>query len=275
MRFVPATNFHGTPGTLTVRLIDSSSAFTPYTNVDVSNDTALSGGTTRYSNSSNTVTLGTSIAAVNDAPTLTSAALTSVNEDVASVANTGSTISALFSGQYGDATDNQSAISGGGNTSTVFAGLAILGNTADSVTQGKWQYSVSAGVWVDLAVGATLGTAGTAVILPTSASLRFQPVANYNGTPPSLSVSALDTSTGGAIAAPQTGQTIATTGGTTRYSTPTTLTTTVNPINDAPTLSGLTAKSFTEDGSAVVIGTSATLADTELSLFAASYRKLG
>ena len=269
LRFVPTSQFYGTPGGLTVRLVDSSgAAITTGSTVDVSNDTTLSGGTTRYSNSSNTVTLTTGITSVNDAPTLTSASLSAVNEDVTSASNAGAVISTLFSGKYSDLTDDQSGVAGGGaSTATAFAGLAILGNTANAGTEGKWQYSVTPGTWVDLPTGTSAGDANS-VLLPTSASLRFQPVANYNGTPPALSVAALDTSTGGAIIAPTTGQTIAATGGTTRFSTPTTVAATVSPINDAPTIAALSGSpAFVENASTPVrldSDGSVTAADLEL-----------
>ncbi|MBL8829429.1 MAG: cadherin domain-containing protein, partial [Planctomycetaceae bacterium] len=68
IRFLANADYNGTPGTLTVRLIDDSSgAVTTGTSVNVT----TSGGTTRYSNLANAITLDTSIAAINDAPTAT------------------------------------------------------------------------------------------------------------------------------------------------------------------------------------------------------------
>jgi VCBS repeat-containing protein len=176
-------------------------------------------------------------------------------------------ISTLFAGRFGDSADNQSGVSGGGNNATAFAGLAVLGNTADPSTQGRWQYSVSPGVWVDLPTGSTAGDANS-VLLPTSASLRFQPVANFAGVPPSLSVAALDSSSGGLVTVPVTGQTIAATGGSTRFSVPTTVSATINPINDAPTIGALSgAPAFVENALTPVrldADGNVTVADAEL-----------
>jgi hypothetical protein len=76
IRFLPAANFHGTPGSLSVYLADNSvnlsSSVTGSTNsgtrYDITN--ASYGGTaTAGAWTSTSKTLGTSVAAVNDAPT--------------------------------------------------------------------------------------------------------------------------------------------------------------------------------------------------------------
>jgi septal ring factor EnvC (AmiA/AmiB activator) len=55
-----------------------------------------------------------------------------------------------------------------------------VGNTADAAAQGVWQYNTGSS-WVDIGAGAGAPTDATALVLPTSASLRFLPnVANYN-----------------------------------------------------------------------------------------------
>ena len=65
VRFLPNANYYGTPGTLTARLIDDSSgAVTSGSTVNFT----TSGGTTRYSDASNAVTLNTIITPLNDAP---------------------------------------------------------------------------------------------------------------------------------------------------------------------------------------------------------------
>ncbi|MBV5332196.1 hypothetical protein JZU54_01145, partial [bacterium] len=72
LHFLPdATHYNGTPGSLTVRLIDNSAgAVTSGSFADVSDDTAKSGGTTPYSTSGNAITLNATVTAVNDAPTI-------------------------------------------------------------------------------------------------------------------------------------------------------------------------------------------------------------
>lgn len=97
LRFVPVANFNGMPPGLTVRTADDSTnaVATGTRSIDVSNDTAKSGGTTRYSNNSNAVTLNTAITAINDAPTRSDATpvtLAAVAENIG-LAAPGSTLS--------------------------------------------------------------------------------------------------------------------------------------------------------------------------------------
>ncbi|ANN76131.1 cadherin-like domain-containing protein [Bordetella flabilis] len=235
LRFSPAADYAGTPGNLDARLVDTSSPLTSGQSVDLTGTN--SGGTTQYSDSSNNVTLTTSVTAVNDAPTLSGPGSIITREDVATGTNTGSTVDAIVGGQYSDGRDNSTGIPGGANTVTGFQGIVILGNSADATTQGKWQYSTSPGVWVDVPVGADL-SGGTAIYLPKDASLRFQPVADYHGAPPALTISAVDGS-GGARTTVETGLTISATGGTTAYSTTTTIGATVTAVNDQPDFTGL------------------------------------
>ena len=159
-----------------------------------------------------------------------------------------SDLSALGFG-YSDITDNQSAggsaIPGGGDTSTPFGGIAIVANAANSTTQGVWQYSTDSGsTWTSIGDGsAGLGaapTTATAILLPTTAKLRFLPnVLDFNGTPGSLSIKVSDatvvfsSSTDISAANATTGQ----------WSATTTLSTSVTAVNDAPLISGLDATS--------------------------------
>jgi hypothetical protein len=69
IRFLPAPDFNGTPGSLTTRLIDDSAGVATSNSVV---NLSTSGGITPYSNSSNAVTLTTSIMSVNDSPTFSS-----------------------------------------------------------------------------------------------------------------------------------------------------------------------------------------------------------
>jgi CshA-type fibril repeat protein len=235
IRFAPAANYFGTPGTLSANLIDDSAG--AVADKSTVNLTAIgTGGISVYSAA--TVALGTSITAVNDAPTLSAPSNIVLNEDVTGVANTGSNVGTLIGAHYSDATDNKSGIAGGGNTSTAVQGIVVLDNEADAATQGKWQYSTDGGnTWVDLPQGLLSGN-NTEIFLPTTASLRFAPVANYNGAPPALSIVAVDASAGTRTAV-QTGLNIGALGGTTQYSLATTLGATVNPVNDAPVFTGL------------------------------------
>ncbi|MBI3155174.1 MAG: cadherin-like domain-containing protein, partial [Burkholderiales bacterium] len=69
VRFLPNADYNGSPGALTVRLVDDSGgAVTDGATVNV----GAGGGSSRYSDAANAVVLGTSITAVNDAPLITS-----------------------------------------------------------------------------------------------------------------------------------------------------------------------------------------------------------
>ncbi|TMJ01411.1 MAG: hypothetical protein E6G97_16135 [Alphaproteobacteria bacterium] len=66
IHFVPAANFNGAPGSLTVNLVDDSSgAITTGGMADLT----ITGGTSRYSSA--TITIGETVNSVNDAPTFT------------------------------------------------------------------------------------------------------------------------------------------------------------------------------------------------------------
>jgi T1SS-143 domain-containing protein len=82
LRFLPGTDFNGTPSNLTVRLIDSSTTVTAGATVNVGSN----GGITPYSAA--TVALSTVISAVNDAPVNTVPGAQTTNEDT-SLAITG------------------------------------------------------------------------------------------------------------------------------------------------------------------------------------------
>ncbi len=77
LRFVPAADYSGTPGGLVVLLIDNS-AGAVVTGTRLDSSLTGSGGSTVYSNG--TVTLGTSITAVNDAPVAASGDTPTYNE---------------------------------------------------------------------------------------------------------------------------------------------------------------------------------------------------
>ncbi|WP_165442111.1 cadherin-like domain-containing protein [Variovorax paradoxus] len=241
LRFVPAANFHGTPNALTVRLVESdanndSATVDPVSgsNVDVSG--TGNGGTTLYS--AGTVVLSTSVANVNDRPTATDAVLTSGVEDQQGQS---STAAELFGPGYGDATDNQSAIAGGGNAATSFGGIAIVGNAA-TAAQGTWEYSTNNGTsWASVPTGAS---DSSALLLAPDARLRFVPAADYNGAPGSLTVRVSD-----APVVAGTGDISATVGNqTSQWSVNRTLSTTVDPRNDAPVLGGTTGATVIENG---------------------------
>ena len=270
IRFVSAANYHGTPGTLQIRVADSNAALTASTASTDRKDLTLGAngslGSATGSWSDTQQNISTTVDNVNDAPVATgSSTLTSVAEDTAEPA--GDTVSNLFTARYSDATDNQTGITGGANAATAFAGIAITANGANSVTEGKWQYNTGGG-WTDIP---TAGLAdATALVLPTTADLRFKPnILNWNGNPGGLTVRLSD-GTGFAASANSADLKdlsvagIGTTGGWSSATIP--LSTTVAPVNDAPTLAlgGGAANAYTEDASAVVLATAATVTDVEL-----------
>ncbi|MBD2257845.1 Ig-like domain-containing protein [Pseudanabaena sp. FACHB-2040] len=268
IRFVPATNFHGTPGTLAVYLADASAAITASTAASLGQrkDLSSNGGTgSTGAWSTTSILIGTGgVTAVNDAPTIstpgTAAALVSINEDATNPV--GATISSLFGSKYSDALDNRNIVTGGASSATTFAGIAITGNAADSLIQGTWQYrNGSTGTWTNIPT-AGLSDA-SALVLAATASLRFLPAANYNGEPGKLTVRFSDGNGFTAGSAVNLGSV----GGTSGWSTNiTTLMTTVNAVNDNPVISGSDITStYVENSSGSAVGSGITgVSDVEI-----------
>ncbi|MCX6733097.1 MAG: Ig-like domain-containing protein, partial [Candidatus Roizmanbacteria bacterium] len=151
--------------------------------------------------------------------------------------NNGKLISA-YSG-YAFSDTNVADVSAGAN------GYAIVGNSADADTQGSWQYSTDSGTtWSGIGTVANTSDATTgALVLSTSTLVRFNPVVNYNGTPPALSVRVLDSAyTANLFSASGVSESRifikgTTPGGTSAVSaTANTLTITVNAVDDDPVL---------------------------------------
>jgi VCBS repeat-containing protein len=254
VRFVPTANFFGTPNQLTVRLVENDANADGTSAAPVNGSTrdvsgSNNGGTTNVS--ADTVVLSTSVANVNDRPTQIDESLSAGTEDVT---GTGKTVTTLFGGGYSDATDNQSGVTGGGNESTAFGGVAVVGNAA-TAAQGVWQYSTNGTTWTDVPTVSD----NSALELAPDAQLRFVPAANFNGTPGMLTVRSSDvlltTQSGVDISATLADQT-------SHWSTAHTLSTTVAPQNDAPVLSGTaTSPTLTENNQT---GTGVSLPTTSL-----------
>lgn len=234
IQFVPTANWNGTPGDLTVRLVetnannDTTSTTTPLTSGSSVN--IVSGGgvgdTSLYS--ADTVALSTQVNRINDAPAkkedFEDPGIT-VGEDVKEPE--GKTVEELFKDAFDDSVDNVAD----GSHSDSFAGVAIVG--LDS-SNGTWQYNDGSG-WVDLP--ADIGEA-KAFILEASDQLRFVPGSDYNGTPDaSVTVRLMDDSQGEAVTGHRADLSDGKAGGTTRYGDDSiVLSVTVTPENDAPTL---------------------------------------
>ncbi|MDH5191905.1 MAG: DUF4347 domain-containing protein, partial [Gammaproteobacteria bacterium] len=141
LRFVPASNYNGTPGGLTVYAVDDSSATTFTSGATKQTfDTTTDDATSKVSASGQTI--GTSINAVNDAPVLTptgTQTLTTITED--DTANSGDLVSAIVGATITDV-----------DTGAV-EGIAVTGLTSGN---GTWEYKIGAGAWT--AVGTVNAT---------------------------------------------------------------------------------------------------------------------
>jgi len=188
LRFVASAHFNGSPDALTVHLIDDSysqqASFA--TAVDFQFGTATSSG------SAATVSLGTSITPVNDKPVASgNASLSAIDEDTTEPE--GQLVSGLFAGNFNDSND---AVSGGSAANSL-AGVAVVANTANPDTQGKWQWQAAdAAVWTDVS---TTVTDAAAQYVRADSLLRFVPVGDFNGTPPALKVRLVDDGPGESI----------------------------------------------------------------------------
>lgn len=177
LRFVPAPDYFGTPSTLGVRLVETNS------NGDVSTTPAVPangavtnisgagghGGTSIYSEA--LVTLSTVVTNINDRPTLGDKTIT-IAEDT----NGTQTIGNIFQSVYSDATDNQTAIAGGGNASGPLGYIAIYGDTTDA-SKGHWEY-FNGTTWAAIPSDVT---ASNAFVLASDTQMRFVPQPDYNG----------------------------------------------------------------------------------------------
>ncbi len=219
-----------------------------------------SGGSWATSNSDASITFS----AANDAPVASgSATLAAINENT-QLPN-GATISSLFSSNFSDSTDQVS----GGSSANTLAGAVIVANTADAATQGVWQYSTdtSTGTWHDVDTVST----SSGLVLASTASLRFKPVAGYSGTPAGLTAHLIESSYAGSYTSGTTRQTLdttvaANTGGATRVSSGTaSLGTTVTALDDPATLTlgADPGGSYAENATDKFIAPNLTLSDSD------------
>lgn len=173
--------------------------------------TVLSGG--KYE----TATVYVTVLSVNDAPTVTNNAnlkLQAINEDVASVDNKGSRIDSLFDPVFNDV-DSPDSLSS----------VEVVTINANSLTEGVYEYSTNNGTsWSTVTAG---------MILDDADKIRFAPVANYFGTPGTITVKLRDQGNG--------------IGGVLTSSGTATLSVQVNSVNDIPVItSALGAATITE-----------------------------
>ncbi len=246
IRFLPVADYNGTPPALLLRGLDDTYvggfSTTAASETRVTTNSTSNGGTTAIAAA--TASLSTSVSAVNDAPTLGNGTLAAVNEDTANP--TGQSVATIFSGQFAD-------IDAGAS----FSGVAVVGNGANALTQGAWQYSTNGGAnWFAVA---SVGDGAGALALDSATRLRFVAVTNYHGTPSALVVRGLDNS--------YTGGWSTTAGGESRVSIDTTirggssaiaaatasLATAINPVADTPSVTNATSAADTQTSSGLVI----------------------
>jgi uncharacterized repeat protein (TIGR01451 family) len=201
-----------------------------------------------YSSASQSIALVAD--AVNDAP-VASGSVTMPAQPEDSTTPPADTVAHLFGGNFSDAADQQQTGSNPtGSVANTLAGIAITGNAADP-SQGNWQYSTDNGTtWNTIA--ATGLSDSNALVLSSSAELRFVAAPNFNGVPGQLTTRLIDsssetltgTTTGATLAAGDiavTGVNVsgAHNGGATALSSKTVvLDTSVTAVNDAPVASG-------------------------------------
>ncbi|WP_296950335.1 DUF4347 domain-containing protein, partial [uncultured Massilia sp.] len=160
-------------------------------------------------------------------------------------------------------------------------GVAISGNAADPLTEGRWQYSTDAQgkFWKD--IGAVSAT--SALLLPAGvagAHIRFVPVADFHGTPGALTAHAID-ATGAGLpyslwdGSTETGQRLdlTTLDGTGPVSNGVSWGVQVTAVNDAPVIRHFDHgddQTFTVGGDAVLVdlGGNAAVADVDNASFA-------
>jgi uncharacterized repeat protein (TIGR01451 family) len=258
--FVPAPNFNGVPGRVTVRLIDSSTDVP--VSAGISGSDLLAGGPRAIAGvdvsgghnggitalSAATAPVVVVVTSVNDAPIASgSATLGPEPEDTGAPAV--DTVGNLFAANFSDAIDQQGgAGNAAGSRANVLAGVAVIDPTN---TQGVWRYSLDQGQsWTDIPTNVS---DTNALVLSASVLIEFAPAADFNGAPPPLMVRLIGSSSGVPLTGDVTGadllngpQAIAgvdvsgsNNGGNTSVSVGTVpLSIQVTPVNDAPIASG-------------------------------------
>ncbi|MBK1724537.1 DUF4347 domain-containing protein [Thiocystis violacea] len=212
---------------------------------------SVADGSSNLSSANSTI----NITQANNAPSLTGpATLTAVNEDVTSPA--GNTVGNLFNGLYSDPDTVY-------DPADTLGGIAIAADGSNAA-QGTWEYSTDGSAWH--AVGAVSNT--SALVLSSTASLRFVPAQDYDGTPGDLSVHAVDSSYAGVYTNGTSRSTFDTTTDDSSSSVSAaavTLGTSVTAINDDPTATGVPTAAIDalEDTPVNVDLSSMTLADVD------------
>ena len=223
IRFNPATNYTGNSSSLPFVAWDGTGATsgTLLTTVSVPKFSVFQqlnvmGSTYGYATVVINTTGPITPPSLNNSPNV---GLTSINEDVTNP--TGTSVASLIT------TLGSNYVVGGAITK----GIAIYNAPS---TNGNWQFSTnSGGSWTNIT---GLSAVNHLILTATGSTnmVRFVPAANFNGTSV-FSFRAWDSATG----TPGTVVAVNSPGGTSGYSTGTgTVTITVNPVNDAPVMTG-------------------------------------
>ncbi|MEJ2611340.1 MAG: DUF4347 domain-containing protein, partial [Candidatus Thiodiazotropha sp.] len=185
-------------------------------------------------------TMALNIVQANNSPTFSGGAtLGAVNEDTTSPA--GSSVGTLFNTLFVDPDEAYTP-------ADTLSGIVIT-DDASTAGQGAWQYSTDAGsTWY--AVGTVSNDSG--LMLSSSSLIRFVPSADYNGTPGTLDVYAVDSTNSNPFTNGDTRQTYDTTtdgAGDPVSAASVTLSTSINSVNDAPVATaGATSNGLVEAG---------------------------
>jgi len=241
LRFIPAENFNGKPGSITGRLIDSSLPdFITGKVQDARFNT--SGGPFSPKTISRTLTINP----VNDAPSVVSEAevtLPSFVEDTPFTTANAPTVETLFASAFQDTIDRNNL-----NQNT-FIGIAIIQDFAANgengaedreaaakigYEKGQWEvYDIRNAQWVALPNDLS---EDNAYLVPKTTQIRYKPNANYNGELPPIEAYLVDNGLGQALGLgqrinlSQTGV-----GGVTRYTATTVmLNGSIEAVNDLP-----------------------------------------
>jgi len=197
-------------------------------------------------NDSSVFNVSITVTPINDAPVLDNTGdmtLTAIDEDTADADNPGTTVADIFLSAGSDTvTDSDTGAA---------EGIAVTSADAGS---GQWQYDIGAGFTSFLAVTET-----AALLLADTAKIRFVPDPDFDGTA-AFVFRAWDQTFGTEGMQAD----VSVNGGITAFSAETeTVSVTVNPVNDAPVITGQNAVSIPEGSSLTITAGFLTVTDAD------------
>ncbi len=169
IRFLPATDFNGNPGTLEVRALDNM-YFGDYTDGATRNNIDASSNGNGTPLAVTTTTIATIINAVNDAPVLDTIGTPTLTQiDEGDTNNSGDSVASIIASASGDPITDVDA--------SAVEGIAIT--WADN-SNGAWEYSTDGGSnW--FAIGTVSDSSALLLTDDANNRIRFVPATNYNG----------------------------------------------------------------------------------------------